>query len=130
MPGGSPANVAVGPAGDSGADDRAARRRAALIAITRGSDGVVAIGRESGVVRRPGRTVEVVDTVGAGDAFTSTLLASLHGRGLLGAGQRERLNAVDAATLADVLDNAVLASALTCTRRGAESPTRCELASL
>ena len=93
---------------------------AALIAITRGSDGVVAIGRESGVVRRPGRTVEVV----------STLLASLHGRGLLGAGQRERLNAVDAATLADVLDNAVLASALTCTRRGAESPTRCELASL
>ena len=39
----------------------------ALVAITRGSDGVVAIGRESGIVWRPGRTVDVVDTVGAGD---------------------------------------------------------------
>ena len=102
----------------------------ALVAITRGSDGVVAIGRESGVVRRPERTVDVVDTVGAGDAFTSALLACLYDRRLLGAGQRERLSAIDAATLADVLDNAVLASALTCTRRGAEPPTRVELAAL
>ena len=61
------------------------------------------------------------------DAFTSALLASLHGRGLLGAGRRERLHAIDAATLAEVLDSAVLASAITCTRRGAEPPTRAEL---
>ena len=102
----------------------------ALVAITLGEDGVVAIGRKSCVVRRPGRSVDVVDTVGAGDAFTSALIASLHGRGLLGEARREQLRAIDAAALAEALDDAVLASALSCTRRGAEPPTRAELASL
>jgi fructokinase len=35
--------------------------------------------------------VDVVDTVGAGDAFTSGLLAALHDRGLL---ERDRLRDV------------------------------------
>jgi fructokinase len=101
----------------------------ALVAITLGSDGVVAASRDSGLVRRPGRHVPVVDTVGAGDAFTSALLSSLHRRSLLGAAQRERLRALGPETLADVLDDAVLASAITCTRRGAEPPTLDEVSS-
>jgi len=101
----------------------------ALVAITMGSDGVVATGRGSGLVRRPGHQVRVVDTVGAGDSFTSALLASLHRRSLLGAAERERLRALDRDTLAQVLDDAVLASAITCTRRGAEPPTLDEVVS-
>ncbi|HEY6710186.1 MAG TPA: PfkB family carbohydrate kinase, partial [Actinomycetota bacterium] len=76
----------------------------------------------------PGRAVEVVDTVGAGDTCMAALLAGLHRRGLLGAGRRAALQAVDAATLSELADEAVLAAAITCTRPGADPPTAAELA--
>jgi fructokinase len=98
-----------------------------IVAVTLGRSGVVAAGRRTGVVRRPGRPVTVVDTVGAGDAFMSTLLAGLYRRDLLGVEQRVRLREVDADTLSEILDEAVLASAITCTRRGADPPTADEL---
>jgi len=65
--------------------------------------------------------------VGAGDAFVSALLAALYDRDLLGADQRERLRLIDSTMLAEVIDQAIVASALTCTRRGADPPTRAEL---
>jgi fructokinase len=99
----------------------------AIIAITLGPDGVVAAARQTGAIRRAGRHVAVVDTVGAGDAFMSGLLAGLHHRNLLGAGRRGDLRAVAAATLAGLLDEAVLAAAITCTRRGAQPPTAGEM---
>jgi fructokinase len=88
---------------------------------------VVAAARETGPLRRPGRAVRVVDTVGAGDSFMSALLAGLYRRGLLGAARRAALRAIDIAALAGVLDEAVAASAITCTRAGANPPTRAEL---
>jgi len=99
----------------------------AVVAVTLGPDGVVAVARQAGVVRRPGRRVAVVDTVGAGDAFTSGLLAGLHRRGLLGADWRGDLLAIGTGPLAEILDEAVLASAITCSRRGAHPPTTGEL---
>jgi len=99
-----------------------------LVVITLGPAGLVAASRQAGVLRRPGRAVEVVDTVGAGDACMAALLAGLHRRGLLGAGRRAALQAVDAATLTDLADEAVLAAAITCTRPGADPPTAAELA--
>jgi fructokinase len=102
-------------------------RGASLVAITLGADGVVGVAPGTGPVWRPGRGVDVVDTVGAGDAFVSALLAGLYRRDLLGAARREALRAMREQTLADVLDEAVLVSALTCTRRGADPPTRDEL---
>jgi fructokinase len=102
----------------------------ALTAITLGADGVVAVGGGAGRVWRPGRPVQVVDTVGAGDAFTAALLEGLYGRDLLGAARRETLHGLPAATLAEVLDRAVRAAALTCARRGAEPPTLTELEEL
>ena len=57
----------------------------------------------------------------------SGLLAGLHRRGLLGAGRRADLLAVDATTLAEVADEAVLAAAITCTRHGADPPTAADL---
>jgi fructokinase len=100
----------------------------AVVAITLGSDGVVAAGRAAGLVRRPGRPVRVVDTVGAGDSFTSALLAGLHRRSLLGAANRGELRDLAGAALAALLDEAVLASSITCTRRGAEPPTTADMA--
>jgi fructokinase len=94
-----------------------------VVVVTLGPDGVLSVAERTGIVRRPGRRVKVVDTVGAGDSFTSALLAGLHRRGLLGLDRREALRAIDTATLGAVLDEAVLASALTCTRPGADPPT-------
>ena len=102
-------------------------RGPAIVAITRGPDGVVAVARNAGVVRRPGLAVQVADTIGAGDSFTSALLAGLHARGLLGARRRDDLRAVDAGTLGELLDQGVLASAFTCTRHGPEPPSAAEL---
>jgi fructokinase len=99
----------------------------AVVAITRGADGVVAVAAGTGHVRRPGRRVAVVDTVGAGDAFASALLAGLYRRGLLGAGRRGALRAIGEPTLGEVLDEGVLAAAITCTRRGADPPVLGEL---
>jgi fructokinase len=79
---------------------------------------VFAIGPE-GAVERPGPTVEVVDTVGAGDAFTAGLLARLRDRGQL---TRPGLGRLAAADLADALDHAQRVAAFTCTRVGADPP--------
>jgi fructokinase len=94
----------------------------AIVAVTLGPGGVMVAGG-AGIVRRPGRRVAIVDTVGAGDSFMSALLAGLHRRGLLGVDRRPQLGAVGTDTLSTVLDEAVLASAITCTRHGADPPT-------
>jgi fructokinase len=99
-----------------------------LVVITLGPAGLVAATRRAGVLRRPGRVVEVADTVGAGDACMAALLAGLHRRDLLGAPRRPALAALDQATLAALADEAVLAAAITCTRPGADPPTAAELA--
>jgi len=99
----------------------------AIVAITLGAGGVVAAAQRTGTVRRAARHVAVVDTIGAGDAFMSGLLAGLHHRDLLGARRRADLRAITAGTLTDVLDEAVLAAAITCTRSGAQPPTADEL---
>jgi fructokinase len=99
----------------------------AIVAITLGPAGLLAATRQAGVLRRPGRAVAVVDTVGAGDACMAALLAGLHRRGLLGADRRAELRAMDAATVTELADEAVLAAAITCTRAGADPPTAAEL---
>lgn len=91
----------------------------ALVVVTLGGDGAVA--REAGgePVRRAAPPVTVVDTVGAGDAFSSGLLGALAERDALGRG-RAALAGLD---LAAVLDRACLVAALTCARAGANPPT-------
>jgi fructokinase len=98
-----------------------------VVVVTLGPAGLLVAARQAGVLRRPGRAVAVVDTVGAGDACMSALLAGLHRRDLLGADRRADLRAVDAGTLSEVADEAVLAASITCTRHGADPPTSAEL---
>jgi fructokinase len=98
-------------------------RGPALVAITLGGDGVTA-GTSTGLrTRRPGVPVTVIDTVGAGDTISAALLAGLHRRRLLGAAARPALHKITHTTLDTVLDEAMLAAAITCSRRGADPPT-------
>jgi fructokinase len=108
-------------------DDVAARWSelgAKLIVVTDGADGASAYRRTRAPLHRPGRPVSVVDTIGAGDAFTSGLLTGLVRRRLHHDG---RLEGLSAGTLADVVDEAVLVAAITCERAGADPPRLDEL---
>ncbi|MEV1295865.1 carbohydrate kinase [Pseudonocardia sp. NPDC049635] len=99
----------------------------AVVVVTLGANGVLA-GTASGLHSvLPGRKVDVVDTVGAGDSFSAALLAGLHRRGLLGASAREDLYRIGRDALDGVLGEAVTAAAITCSRHGADPPTRAEL---
>ena len=94
-----------------------------VVVLTLGGSGAVALPAGGTEVRRPAPPVDVVDTVGAGDAFSAGLLAALADRGALGRGPG-RLSSVD---LAAVLDRACLVAALTCARAGADPPTLAEV---
>jgi len=96
----------------------------ALCVVTRGANGAVAWrpGHEPIIVG--GRNVELVDTVGAGDSFHAALLARLD---RIGALSRHAVTALDDSCLADALAFAVTASAVTCTRLGADPPRSAEL---
>jgi fructokinase len=93
----------------------------ALVVVTLGVAGAYAIGR-SCEVSRPAVPVAVVDTVGAGDAFTAGLLDGLRRADLLGGDRRERLAALDGGTLTGLLDFALRVAGLTCGRAGADPP--------
>lgn len=90
-----------------------------LTLMTRGSDGALAITPEHSMPL-PGVAVDLVDTVGAGDAFTAGLLAALHRAGLLTPGG---LRDAGEPELAAVAAEAILVAALTCARPGADPPT-------
>lgn len=91
-----------------------------LVVVTHGSQGASAYA-DGLEVRVPGREVDVVDTVGAGDSFQAALLHGLK--------DRERLEQVVASheLLLATVRMAVTASAITCTREGANPPRRQEI---
>jgi fructokinase len=94
-----------------------------LVVVTRGEKGVHAVG-PAGAVELAGEPVEVVDTVGAGDAFMSGLLAALERAGRL---DRPALAGLTAAELTDALSFAQRVAAFTCGRVGADPPWDHEL---
>ncbi|WP_328911725.1 MULTISPECIES: carbohydrate kinase family protein [unclassified Streptomyces] len=106
----------------------------ALVVLTFGARGARAWWRHGShaVAAAP---VRVVDTVGAGDAFTSALVGGLLRAGLLG-GAPDFRAALRTATSGDRLPPAVTetltlasrAAALTCAREGANPPTPADLA--
>jgi fructokinase len=95
-----------------------------VVVVTDGADGALVYRAAAAPLRRPGRPVEVVDTIGAGDAFTAGMLSALVRRD---AHAPERLAALGDADLADVVDEAVLVSSLTCERAGADPPRLADL---
>ena len=98
----------------------------ALVVVTHGGDGAVAVTAEHRLEVAAPR-VEVADTVGAGDSFMGALLHGLWSAGLLGAQHRASLAAIDAATLTTVLEQCVQVAAITVSRSGANPPRLREL---
>jgi fructokinase len=101
-----------------------ARSGPSLVVVTRGPEGAVAIRGGHPDVEVRGRTVEVVDTVGAGDAFTSGLLAWLDQHGRL---TRSGLGGLQEDELSAALHQAAEVAAITCTRAGSDPPRADEL---
>ncbi|HET6625134.1 MAG TPA: carbohydrate kinase [Nocardioidaceae bacterium] len=96
-----------------------------LVLVTRGDAGAAAFG-EGFSVERATPPVTVVDTVGAGDSFMAATLAILADWDLLLPGQG-RLAAIGERRVRTLLGGAMAAAAVTCSRRGANPPTRSEL---
>ena len=91
-----------------------------LVVITLGEKGVLA--RSEGLsLSVAGYPVKVSDTVGAGDSFHGALLVDLYEQGLLEIGRIEFLSKKQ---LQRALDFAAKAAAVTCSREGADPPTR------
>lgn len=98
----------------------------ALVVVTRGSRGPWGITR-AGETEVPAPSVNVVDTVGAGDSFMAGLLSAIVDQGLDGAQNRGELRAMPAEMLAAIMEHASRAAAVTVSRAGANPPTRAEL---
>jgi fructokinase len=98
---------------------------ALAVVITDGPNGAHLLRPDAAAVHRPGRKIQLVDTIGAGDAFTSGLLGGLVRRGVHTPAQ---LNQCPADLMAQTVDEAVLISALTCERVGADPPFAAALA--
>lgn len=97
-----------------------------IVVVTRGGEGAVAV-LASGRVEVLAPRIDVVDTVGAGDSFMSALIDHLDGAGLLGTGTRAAIAAMPAEQVEAMLRHAVRVAAITCSRAGANPPTRAEL---
>lgn len=97
-----------------------------IVAVTMGERGAVAV-CAAGEARVAARPVQVVDTVGAGDAFMVGLIDALWGVGLLGADRRGDLRQIGLDGLTAALEAASLSSALTVARAGADLPDRAAL---
>jgi fructokinase len=107
-------------------DEAAARLLAlgpVLVVVTRGAEGVLAM-RASERWDVPAFSVEVVDTVGAGDAFSSGMLAGFMQHGVTSRAALSRLSPDD---LVSVLRLGAAVSALTCSRAGADPPTSAQV---
>ncbi|MGW3606063.1 carbohydrate kinase family protein [Micromonospora sp. NPDC005161] len=98
--------------------------------VTRGADGAWLLAPDGSLHEEPAVPTTVVDTVGAGDAFTGGLLAALADLDALGDRPADRLAALTPAQWARVLRQAALVAALTCARRGADPPRRAEVEAL
>ena len=93
------------------------RSEVTLVVITRGENGLVGVTSES-LVEVPGVSVDVVDTIGAGDTVGAIVVEAIVEHGL---------EALESERLTLVLERAAKAAAITCSRAGAKPPTRDEL---
>ena len=98
--------------------------RTRMVLLTRGAEGATAYANGSEVSATP-RPVEVVDTVGAGDAFMAATLAQLSD---LDAFERPGPGLpLDEPSLARLVRGSIEVAAVTCERRGANPPRRQDL---
>jgi fructokinase len=93
---------------------------AAVALVTLGGEGALVV-RGDAVTEVGAPAVEVVDTIGAGDAFMGGFLAWWRAEGL------HRADLADADAVAEAARFACRVAAITCSRAGADPPRRAEL---
>jgi fructokinase len=94
-----------------------------VVVVTAGDQGAFAV-CAAGEARAAVRPVQVVDTVGAGDAFMVGLIDAFWSANLLGADRRSELSRIGPVALEEALEAASLVAALTVARAGADLPDR------
>ena len=97
---------------------------ASLVVVTRGIKGAQAWHKEAGVVEVEAPTVDVVDTIGAGDSFQAALLFALRAIGRI---KSESLAQTNADELRRALSFASGCAAITCGRAGADPPRQADV---
>ena len=95
-----------------------------LVVVTRGIKGAIAWHREAGAVEVKAPTVDVVDTIGAGDSFQAALLFALRAIGRIGASALRQMNPGE---LRRAVSFAAACAAFTCGRAGADPPRQTEV---
>ena len=90
---------------------------AALVVVTRGSQGIVGFSVD-GSVEVDGAKITVADTVGAGDTVGAIIVEAMIEKGIL---------ALTGDVLKAVLHRAAVAAGITCSRKGAQPPYKHEL---
>ena len=88
-----------------------------IVVVTKGENGIIGV-TDNQEVSIPGVKVDVIDTVGAGDTVGAVIVEALVEFGL------EKLTSE---LLSHTLHRAALAAAITCSRAGANPPTKGEL---
>lgn len=96
---------------------------AELVVVTRGASGSE-IRTPLHTVQAPGKPVQVVDTIGAGDSFMAAILVWLEEHLIA---SRDQLRELAPEQLALMLDSATRVGSFACTRAGADPPWRDEL---
>jgi fructokinase len=90
---------------------------AALVVVTRGSQGIIGITAD-GSVEVDGAKITVADTVGAGDTVGAIIVEAMIEKGIL---------ALTGDVLKATLHRAAVAAGITCSRKGAQPPYKYEL---
>ncbi|WP_374547359.1 carbohydrate kinase [Rhodoblastus sp.] len=96
-----------------------------IVIVTHGGDGATGYLRNGEKISVPGKRINVIDTVGAGDTFHAAILGYLSKSGQLA---KKDLAGLSAQELGRAIDFAVTAAAITCTRQGADLPRKSEVA--
>jgi fructokinase len=97
---------------------------ASLVVVTRGIKGAQAWHRQAGAVEVEAPTVEIVDSIGAGDSFQAALLFALRAIGRIG---RQALAQANSDELHRALAFAAACAAFTCGRAGADPPRQADV---
>lgn len=100
-----------------------------LVVLTAGARGSFAV-HEAGQVQVASSATQVVDTIGAGDAYMSGLLDALVAAGMDGRGPSEAVRNLSLAQVRACMQHANTSAAITVRRAGSEPPLRHELPSL
>ncbi|MCE0460616.1 MULTISPECIES: carbohydrate kinase family protein [Pseudomonas] len=100
------------------------QHRCQLVFLTRGGQGATVFSQGHGSWSMPALAVEVADTVGAGDTFQAALLTWLGENEMDSA---EGLHALTRDQISAMLDFAMRAAALTCSKTGPDLPYRQQL---